>query len=404
MNRKYNDKGENTCKFHLGYSLPFLITGKKIIMKKQRLLSAMILVVTVAAGLVGCAAAAKPAGKPLGSGKAAPESKIIEDALGRQVEIPALVERVVCLNVGALRYTCYMQAQDRVIAVEDCEKEQVLSRPYNYVNFDYFKDLPVIGTNGNHYTEELIAVNPDVIIMSNYDSNDAQKLQDISGIPVVLVPGSDALMDQDAYETLRIMGEVYGNEERAQELIQYMDQIKKDLNTRTADVPEEEKPSVYVGGVSFKGFHGFEGTEAGYGPLQVINARNLADETGQTAAFSIDLEQVMAWDPDVIFVDFNGMPLIREDYAKHADFYKQLRAVKEERVYSQISFRSNAANLETALADAYYAAVILYPEQFSDVDPEAKATEIFKMFLGNDFYATLKENGYEFRKIQMGEE
>ena len=110
----------------------------------------MILVVTVAAGLVGCAAAAKPAGKPLGSGKAAPESKIIEDALGRQVEIPALVERVVCLNVGALRYTCYMQAQDRVIAVEDCEKEQVLSRPYNYVNFDYFKDLPVIGTNGNH--------------------------------------------------------------------------------------------------------------------------------------------------------------------------------------------------------------------------------------------------------------
>ena len=98
----------------------------------------MILVVTVATGLVGCAAAAKPAGKPLGRGKAAPESKIIEDALGRQVEIPALVERVVCLNVGALRYTCYMQAQDRVIAVEDCEKEQVLSRPYNYVNFDYF--------------------------------------------------------------------------------------------------------------------------------------------------------------------------------------------------------------------------------------------------------------------------
>ena len=169
-------------------------------------------------------------------------------------------------------------------------------------------------------------------------------------------------------------------------------------------MPEEKKPSVYVGGVSFKGFHGFEGTEAGYGPLQVINARNLADETGHTAGFSIDLEQVMAWDPDVIFVDFNGMPLIREDYAKHADFYKQLMAVKEERVYSQISFRSNAANLETALADAYYAAVILYPEQFSDVDPEAKATEIFKMFLGNDFYATLKENGYEFRKIQMGEE
>ena len=49
--------------------------------------------------------------------------------------------------------------------------------------------------------------------------------------------------------------------------------------------------------------HGFEGTEAGYGPFQLIGAKNLADTTGQTGAFNIDLEQVLSWDPDIIFVE-----------------------------------------------------------------------------------------------------
>ena len=77
--------------------------------------------------------------------------------------------------------------------------------------------------------------------------------------------------------------------------------------------------------------------------------------------------------------------------------------MQEGRVYSQISFRSSASNLETALADAYYAACVMYPERFADVDPEAKAGEIFEKLLGVDPYGDLKEAGYEFRSIQIGE-
>ena len=56
--------------------------------------------------------------------------------------------------------------------------------------------------------------------------------------------------------------------------------------------------------------------------------------------------------------------------------------MQEGKVYSQISFRSSASNLETALADAYYAACVMYPEQFKDVNPVEKAGEIFEMLLG----------------------
>lgn len=329
--------------------------------------------------------------------------KITDGAL-REVYVPEEVKSIVCVGVGALRYTCYMGAQDRVVGVEDCEKEAVISRLYNFVNIERFRDLPVTGTNGVPFPEEIIKAAPDVIVMSRSASVDADDLQNKTGIPVVVVPGSDTTLDQNAFDTIRILGRLYGLEQRAAVLTDYLQGIQKDLHDRTKDIPDSDKPTVYVGGVSFKGHHGFEGTEAGYGPFALIGAKNLADTTGQNGAFNIDPEQVLAWDPDVIFVDFNGMSLIQEDYAKNPDYYNSLTAVQEGKVYSQISFRSNASNLETALADAYYAACVIYPQQFADVDPVAKAGEIFEMLLGVNPYDELKEAGYEFRPIKIGEE
>ena len=337
------------------------------------------------------------------TGENAGNTRTITDGAGRQVNVPEKVESIVCVGVGALRYTCYVGAQDLVVGVEDYEVKPGMSRLYNYVNFDQFKDLPVIGTNGQPYTEEIINLAPDVIVMSAYASVEADDLQAKTGTPVVVVPGSDTTLDTGAYETIRIMGQLYGMESRATELTNYLKGIQKDLDDRTKDIPDSEKPSVYVAGVSFKGAHGFEGTEAGYGPFALIHANNLADTTGKTGAFDIDLEQVLSWDPDIIFLDFNGMKLINEDYAKNPDYYHSLTAVQEGKVYSQISFRSSASNLETALADAYYAACVMYPEQFKDVDPVAKTGEIFEKLLGTNPYEDLKEAGYEFRPIKIGE-
>mgnify|MGYP005969747863 FL=1 len=38
----------------------------------------------------------------------AQDTRTITDSAGRTVEIPKTIERIVCVNVGALRYTCYM--------------------------------------------------------------------------------------------------------------------------------------------------------------------------------------------------------------------------------------------------------------------------------------------------------
>ena len=336
------------------------------------------------------------------SQETAPETRIITDSMDRNVEIPYSVERIVCVGVGALRYTCYVGGADRVVGVEDYETKPGMSRLYNYVNFDLFQNLPVTGTNGELFVEEIINVDPQVIVMSSYASQDPDELSQKTGIPVVVVPGSDTTLDEKAYVTIRILGELYQLEDRAEDLTAYLKSIQKDLDNRTASIAEDAKPTCYVGGVSFKGHHGFEGTEAYYGPFELIHAKNLANTTGQTGAFNIDVEQILSWDPEIIFLDFNGMNLINEDYAAHPDFYKALTAVQEGKVYSQISFRSSASNLETALADAYYAACVMYPQQFQDIDPVEKAGEIFTKLLGSNPYHDLEEAGYAFCQITIG--
>ena len=331
-----------------------------------------------------------------------PERHVITDGMDRNVEIPYSVERIVCVGVGALRYTCYVGGADRVVGVEDYETKPGMSRLYNYVNFDLFQNLPVTGTNGEPFVEEIINVDPQVIVMSSYASQDPDELSQKTGIPVVVVPGSDTTLDEKAYVTIRILGELYQLEDRAEDLTAYLKSIQKDLDDRTASIAEDAKPTCYVGGVSFKGHHGFEGTEAYYGPFELIHAKNLANTTDQTGAFNIDVEQVLSWDPEIIFLDFNGMNLINEDYGAHPEFYNALTAVQEGKVYSQISFRSSASNLETALADAYYAACVMYPQQFQDIDPVEKAGEIFTKLLGSNPYHDLEEAGYAFCQITIG--
>ena len=331
-----------------------------------------------------------------------PERRVITDGMDRNVEIPYSVERIVCVGVGALRYTCYVGGADRVVGVEDYETKPGMSRLYNYVNFDLFQNLPVTGTNGEPFVEEIINVDPQVIVMSSYASQDPDELSQKTGIPVVVVPGSDTTLDEKAYVTIRILGELYQLEDRAEDLTAYLKSIQKDLDDRTASIAEDAKPTCYVGGVSFKGHHGFEGTEAYYGPFELIHAKNLANTTDQTGAFNIDVEQVLSWDPEIIFLDFNGMNLINEDYGAHPEFYNALTAVQEGKVYSQISVRSSASNLETALADAYYAACVMYPQQFQDIDPVEKAGEIFTKLLGSNPYHDLEEAGYAFCQITIG--
>jgi iron complex transport system substrate-binding protein len=103
----------------------------------------------------------------------------------------------------------------------------------------------------------------------------------------------------------------------------------------------------------------------------------------------IDREQLVAWDPDHIFLELGGLALVREDVQADRGFYEGLTAVREGRIYAQLPFNNYSTNAEVALADAYYAGTVLFPELFADVDPAAKADEIASALVGEPVYDRL---------------
>ena len=338
----------------------------------------------------------------------ASDTRIITDMLGRQVEIPTKINTIICNGSNALRMVSYLNATDLMVGVEDTDKnyETSTKRDYAHANYAIFKDLPSIGKGGGTaytaYPEEILKVMPDVILTC-FVQEAAEQLQNETGIPVVSIrtPSSN-FIDENWYAALRLTAELTGTQERCEELLSYIDSCKADLKERSSGVAEEDKPSVYTGAVTFSGAHGFAGTYANFGPFLAIDAKNVADETGERAAFEVDLEKVVEWDPDVIFLDPGNMNLVNEEYKANPDFFNALTAVQKGEVYTMPSFNNYSTNITYCIMNAYFAGKVLYPQQFADIDMKTKSTEIMEEFLGTAFFDDMEADGLYYGKLTLG--
>ena len=183
----------------------------------------------------------------------------------------------------------------------------------------------------------------------------------------------------------------------------FIDACKKDLNDRTKDIPDSQKKTAYTGAVTFSGRHGFAGTYANFGPFLAVNAVNVADEIEDVNYFETDFEQILVWDPDIIFLDPGNMSLVNEEYAANPDYFASVRAIKEGRVYTMPSFNSASTNITYCLMNGYWAGMILYPEAFSDISMEVVAEEILTFMLGENYYDDMINGGLYYGPITLGE-
>lgn len=339
---------------------------------------------------------------------AAGATRIVKDTWGREVEIPETVENIVCLGSGAPRIAAYLGVMDMLVGAEDHDKKaQTVLRDYTMVYQDDIKDLPAVGAGGgsganNGYAEQIIEVQPDVIL-AGFSQEAAEELQNQTGIPVVCVRYlSINFVDESFYTAMRVFAEVVGAQERCETVLKFIDACKKDLNDRTKDIPNSDKKTAYTGAVTFSGRHGFAGTYANFGPFMGVNALNVADEVKDTNYFETDLEKIVQWDPDVIFLDPGNMDLVNDEYKTNPDYFDALRAVQEGNVYTMPSFNNCGTNVTYALMDAYYAGIVLYPDAFADVKMETIGAEILQTMLGENFFEEMEQGGLYYGKLTLG--
>ncbi len=324
----------------------------------------------------------------------------ITDMAARKVEVPAPVERIVCLGPGALRLIAYLEATDKVVAVEEMEKRFPGGRPY-WLAHPELARLPRCGPGGpvsinkKPDLEALLSVRPQVVFITYMDAPLADEVQSILGIPVVVLSyGAFASFDTAVYEALTITGKVLGREARAEAVVAYIESLRQDLDARTREVPVEAKPGAYVGGIGYRGAHGIESTEKAYIPFDWVHAHNMAGEIKSklgSHAF-VDKEILLGLDPAVIFIDGGGYQLVAEDVRRKPDFYAALAAFAHQRVYRLLPFNWYTTNIGTALADAYAIGKILYPRRFDDVVLAVKADEIYTFLVGQPVYADMQKD------------
>ncbi|PKL24010.1 MAG: hypothetical protein CVV47_12160 [Spirochaetae bacterium HGW-Spirochaetae-3] len=304
-------------------------------------------------------------------------SIVVTDYEGRIVTLPGEARRIVSLVPSALRILVQVGAADRIVAVDRkslAAKDGMLP----FIARPGLAALPVVGDRKEPNLEAILSLSPDLVITTS-TADKADAMQRALGIPVVCVTSEP---DED-YEIIRIIGTVAGASKRAEELIGFLSDMSADLKQRVDSVPEGKRKRVYLG--LFTNCGRFTQTMPVYQSLVIAGGVNVAaDVKASTSWGSVEInkERIIAWDPEIVFVDWLEKPsyLPRERFISDPEF-SLVSASRNGRVYySQTSH--DGKDYAASMAEAYYMASILYPEIVPPAEADRVAEIIFSVVYG----------------------
>ena len=349
---------------------------------------------------------------------AEPQEITITDMIGREVAVtPGSYKRVVCIGAGALRMYSYVGDVALLCGVEDIDNTTLaerpkmfdsVARPYMLAYGDTFAALPSCGVGGPQAqtaeAEKILACDPDIVISEYEDVEKEDALAEQLGVPVVtLKMGPGGVFDENFLGTLRMLGVIFGEEEKAETLVSFIESERAEIEKRTADVPEEQKPAVYICGLGNWGTtnHLMTGTEKYIG-FKVANIKNVVTGVDGPAIQAIEEEKFVAIgeDMDIIIMDAAAVKNIKPLYAENPAMFDTCKAWRDGEVYLEMAYNAYYTNCEIALINTWFLAKTVYPELFEDIDMTAKTNEVTQAFFGMDlseqiFAAPSSFGGYQ---------
>ncbi|MDR7225119.1 iron ABC transporter substrate-binding protein [Aminobacter aminovorans] len=306
---------------------------------------------------------------------ASAEQRVFTDAAGRKVALPEKITRVMAAGPPA-SVLLYSVAPERMVGwvreFKDDEKE-FIAAPY--------RDLPVhgrlTGKGDTANMEAVLAMKPDIILdvgtVNPTYASLADKVQEQTGIPYVLIDGSFA----NTPKSLREIGELLGEKEQAEKLAAYTEAAMQRLDKVVTDVPADQRPRVYYG----RGPDGLETGLAGSINMEVLSAvgaSNVAEAAGKGSLANVSLEQILSWNPDVILTlspKFQKSVLSDPSWAG-------IKAVKDGRVFRApalpFGWFDAPPGVNRAIGISWLTSA-LYPGK-AEVDLKAETRDFYKLF------------------------
>lgn len=323
--------------------------------------------------------------------------RVVTDQIGRTVHIPDTVNRTVILQHQTLNIAVQLGEADKVVGVLESWKKQLGA---NYVRLaPNLPKLPTPGDLTKVNIEDLLTLKPDVVFVTNYAPADMIKQIETAGLPVVAislldVPPEEAVklnpsvkdeptaIDSGFATGVRLIANILGDRERGEALIAATTKSRKQVADRLADIAPAKRVPVYMANPELHTYgHGkYTGLM-----MERAGAHNVAE--GLTGFTQVTMEDVLKWNPAVIFVQERYPDLVKE--INETPAWSTVDAVKAHKVYLMPEYaKAWGYPMPEAMAlGELWMAKTLYPERFADIEMQAEADAYYRQFYGVDYIA-----------------
>lgn len=338
------------------------------------------LLLTLVMALSLCACGAKQQ-------KVVPESVEFTDSLGRTVTVPGDIQKV-AVSGPLTQIVLFALCPDKLVGVASEWSREAKE----YIDEKYF-NLPVLGQlyggKGELNLESLLTSGAQIVIDVGEPKGSAKEdldaLQEQCGIPFVHITATTDTMGT-AYTKL---GELLQMTDVAKTLADYCDSTYAKV-TALSDKVEKVNALYCLGDlgqnvIAQGSFHG-----------EIIdmltnNMAQLDNPSSKGTGNEVDMEQILKWNPDVIFFAPDS---IYDTVAEDAT-WQQVRAIQNGNYYKvpfgPYNWMGFPPSVQRYLG-MLWMAEILYPQQ-ADIDLQAEVTTYYKLFyhcdLTNEQYQAL---------------
>lgn len=220
--------------------------------------------------------------------------------------------------------------------------------------------------------EAILAQKPDAVIQWNHDEKLIEPLERV-GLTVV---GWRCCTEEDRLDYLTLTGKMTGRNDRAQAILKAQSDTLTALDGKVAKLDASKLPSVlHIDKVADQ----IQVIANGSQNLALSGVSNpAADNTGDWWR-TVDFEQLLVWNPDIIVIPAYADDLAPEDFFDNP-VLASLKAVKAKRVYKQPVFARTPDAPEIFLTSEWLAAVA----HGGDFAPDFKKqiTDIYGLLYG----------------------
>ncbi|MFV0253292.1 MAG: ABC transporter substrate-binding protein [Beutenbergiaceae bacterium] len=341
-------------------------------MRSFRSTAALALIAVLA--LAGCTTEADGSTGETTAAEQAPESstRTITDMDGRTVEVPATIDTVATIgSVPVINgFLFAVGAGDKIVSgLPDWAADNPQWK-YQYEFAPQMRDQETVEGPDGPLAEDLVALNPDVILTMSTDQ--AEPLEQL-GLTVVVLQWYD---DTDVKNVITLLGDLFGEPERAQAYTEYFDDAISRLSDLVADeAASDPRTAIYMNPEQMSRPHLIAEWWISQG-----GGHSVTSEFTEPR-FSFNTEQLITWDPDVIFVSSPaGVDQMLADST-----LAPLTAVANEEIYPvPIGAHLWGNRTSEQPLTAFWAASMLYPDSVSYEDLLAEVEYFYTIIYDSD--------------------